>query len=119
MANHINRSKNPEATVKTTIQSRDTEPIQVCVMRIPVPGSSGEGEPMIAERHTLSDEEIAGFKHLHDQIASLETQMYDPGTGCVYENREEFPIGADPFYDLAVHLSRIFSEGIEEGCDHE
>ena len=61
MANHINRSKNPEATVKTTIQSRDTEPIQVCVMRIPVPGSSGEGEPMIAERHTLSDEEIAGF----------------------------------------------------------
>ena len=29
MANHINRSKNPEATVKTTIQSRDTEPIQV------------------------------------------------------------------------------------------
>ena len=61
MANHINRSKNPEATVKTTIQSRDTEPIQVCVMRIPVPGSSGEGEPMIAESHTLSDEEIAGF----------------------------------------------------------
>ena len=103
MANHINRSKNPEATVKTTIQSRDTEPIQVCVMRIPVPGSSGEGEPMIAERHTLSDEEIAGFKHLHDQIASL----------------EEFPIGADPFYDLAVHLSRIFSESIEEGCDYE
>ena len=40
MANHINRSKNPEATVKTTIQSRDTEPIQVCVMRIPVPGSA-------------------------------------------------------------------------------
>ena len=49
----------------------------------------------------------------------LETQMYDPGTGCVYENREEFPIGADPFYDLAVHLSRIFSESIEEGRDHE
>ena len=45
--------------------------------------------------------------------------MYDPGTGCVYENREEFPIGADPFYDLAVHLSRIFSESIEEGRDHE
>ena len=119
MANHINRSKNPEVTVKTTIQSRDTEPIQVCVMRVPLSSSSGESEPMIVERHMLSDEELADFKRLHNQIASLETQMYDPETGCVYENREEFPIGADPFYDLAVHLSRIFSEGIEEGCDHE
>ena len=119
MANHINRSKDPEVIVNTIIQSCDTEQIQICVMRVPLSSSSGESEPMIAERHTLSDEEIAGFKHLHDQIASLETQMYDPGTGCVYENCEEFPVGADPFYDLAVHLSRIFSESIEEGCDHE
>ena len=41
MANHINRSKNPEATVKTSIKSRVTEPIQVFVILIPVPGSSG------------------------------------------------------------------------------
>ena len=88
-------------------------------MHIPLSGSSGEGEPMIVECHTLYDEDLASFKHLHDQITSLETQMYDPGTGCVYENRKEFPVGADPFYDLTVHLSRIFSESIEEGCDHE
>ena len=47
------------------------------------------------------------------------TQMYDPETGCVYEHCEKSPVGADPFYDLAVHLSTIFSEGIEEDCDHE
>lgn len=73
MANHINRSKNPEATVKTTIQSRDTEPIQVCVMRIPLPGSSGESEPMSVERRMISDEELADFKRLHNQIASVKT----------------------------------------------
>lgn len=119
MANHINRSKDPEVIVNTIIQSCDTEQIQICVMRVPLSSSSGESEPMSVERRMISDEELADFKRLHNQIASVKTQMYDPETGCVYENREEFPVGADPFYDLAVHLSRIFSKSIEEGCDHE
>ena len=113
MANHINRSKDPEVIVNTIIQSCDTEQIQICVMRVPLSSSSGESEPMI------SDEELADFKRLHNQIASVKAQMYDPETGCVYEHCEKSPVGADPFYDLAVHLSSIFAEDIEEGCDHE
>ena len=35
MANHINRSKDPEVIVNTIIQSCDTEQIQICVMRVP------------------------------------------------------------------------------------
>ncbi len=119
MANHINRSKDPEVIVNTTIQSHDAEPIQVCVIRVPLPDSSSESEPMSAERHMLSDEKLADFKRLHNQIASVKTQMYDPETGCVYEHCEESPVGPDLFFDLAVNRSRIFSESIEEDCDHE
>ena len=109
MANHINRSKDPEVIVNTIIQSCDTEQIQICVMRVPLSSSSGESEPMSVERRMISD----------NQIASVKAQMYDPETGCVYEHCEKSPVGADPFYDLAVHLSSIFAEDIEEGCDHE
>ena len=119
MANHINRSKDPEVIVNTIIQSCDTEQIQVCVMRVPLSSSSDESEPMSVERRMISDEELADSKRLHNQIASVKTQMYDPETGCVYEHCEKSPVGADPFYDLAVHLSTIFSEGTEEDCDHE
>ena len=117
MANHINRSKDPEVIVNTIIQSCDTEQIQVCVMRVPLSSSSDESEPMSVERRMISDEELADFKRLHNQVASMKTQMYDPET--VYEHCEKSPVGAEPFYDLAVHLSPIFAEGIEEGCDHE
>ena len=104
MANHINRSKDPEVIVNTIIQSCDTEQIQICVMRVPLSSSSGESEPMSVERRMISDEELADFKRLHNQIASVKAQS---------------PVGADPFYDLAVQLSSIFAEDIEEGCDHE
>ena len=42
MANHINRSKDPEVIVNTIIQSCDTEQIQICVMRVPLSSSAGE-----------------------------------------------------------------------------
>ena len=71
MANHINRSKDPEVIVNTIIQSCDTEQIQVCVMRVPLSSSSDESEPMSVERRMISDEELADSKRLHNQIASV------------------------------------------------
>ncbi len=61
MANHINRSKTPKQPLRPPFSpvTRSRFRSASCAFRFPV--SSGEGEPMIAERHTLSDEEFAGL----------------------------------------------------------